>query len=147
MNRNVGGKLGGCLDLRPHQLAETRQVGGRDHVVHASLGAPDDASDPWHRPWSLPHQRDEVGAVDAVHDQTGAPVHHRRAIDVRDVDAAVRGGAHRSRLALDAPRIARSAQQAQDRPVVPREDVRLPSLADANAAGGLALGHASTARG
>ena len=50
----------------------------RDHVVHTGLGAPDDASGPWHRPRTSPHECDEVGPVDAVHDQTGAPVHHRR---------------------------------------------------------------------
>jgi len=80
-------------------------------AVSLGLGAPDDASGPWHRPWTFPHECDEVGPVDTVHDQTGAPFHHRRAVHVRDVDPTVRGGAHRGRFAFDTGRIARSAQQ------------------------------------
>ena len=43
--------------------------------------------------------------------------------------------------------VAESAQQAYDRSLVPREDVRLPALAHPGVSGKLALGHAPTARG
>src|SRR4030088_537569 len=102
----------------------------------------DDARNPGHRPRALSHQRDEVGPVDAVHDEAGATVLEHGAVHFRNVDSAGGGEAHRRFLPPHTLQVAISAKQAEHGVVAPGEDLGFAALPDPSATGdSIALGH------
>ena len=117
-------------DPTGERFFEVRQVVRRDDFVQLGVQFARDTADAKDGPGLVAHQREQIGAVEAVHDQAGAAVHGRRTARQGYVHAGRVRRRERFRLEFDGALGVRLTHEAEDGTVLPGEDLGLAPFGD-----------------